>query len=253
MASLAQRPRRFSRSLRMRSARKQVEQVLYDGVQRAFYKGWLHLVPHIRRLKKDAALYKQSSEEQMWAEWEQAFNAALDEAFLAAIGVLGEADREWYASAGLQVDYDPRAILEQHQVGRNIRRIGSDTRSAVDAKIRGWYATDLGMDALINDLSREFGENRARLIAITETTAISSTVTRELMRAGGLSRWTWETLRDELVCVAICAPNHGQVFTFNDPMPPDASHPGCRCQSAPVLPDGPSGEPVALMPPVEGD
>ena len=96
----------------------------------------------------------------------------------------------------------------------------------------------------IGDLRREltpaFGERRAQMIAVTETTRAFEEGTREVQRElarGGLKRVReWRTAADERVC-DVCGPLNGLtedqwVDTDGPPL-----HPRCRCWAVLVKPE----------------
>jgi SPP1 gp7 family putative phage head morphogenesis protein len=87
-----------------------------------------------------------------------------------------------------------------------------------------------------------FGANRARTIAITETTNAHAVGNVEAWKAAGFWGHEWQTANDDLVC-AICGPNHGKVRKFGNPFPSGhlapAAHPRCRCGTNPVVDEEP--------------
>lgn len=85
-----------------------------------------------------------------------------------------------------------------------------------------------------------FGENRAQIVATTETVR---SFAQGLRVALGKQRWQWHTAHDELVCV-ICSPlnneirDEGEVFV-DDPelgyIEHEPAHPNCRCITTPYV------------------
>lgn len=100
------------------------------------------------------------------------------------------------------------------------------------------------MGDLVDLLTPRFAGNQARadLIAVTETTRAYANGQKAAFQAAGVTRWRWNTNRDELVC-PICAPLNGQVAEIGQAFgefrgkfftePP--SHPGCRCFVSPAV------------------
>jgi len=80
---------------------------------------------------------------------------------------------------------------------------------------------------LMGDLEPHFGEMRAQMIAVTETTRAfaegEKVAVAQAQEYGFVMEPIWHTNRDELVC-SICAPKDGQVTIE---LPP--AHPRCRC------------------------
>ena len=216
---MPRKPRRFDRTIALRRAKKGIEQDIKEATLRVFRRGWRRLVPSLRRLRKQ-------DDEGWWDDWEADFEDEFNRVFTNAIDRLAGIEQGWYAGLGIDVTYDPRWILVHHQTGKDITRISQDTRDRVAEQINTWFTTDEGVDTLVGQLSDQFGERRAMLIAINEATTLSSTVTEEMMRNAGLDGWQLYTMLDDYVC-DICRPLHGQMFTMRDPMPPDGTHIGC--------------------------
>ena len=219
--------RRFSRTIRLRLARKKVERTLEAATLRAFRQGWPRLYRSVRRLRKQDG-------EAWWEDWEREFEQALLAAFEQGAETFGGVEAAWYANAGRQVTFSSQAILQTAGVGERIKRIADDTRAWTRKAIQAWYTTDAGLPELVEVLRKEFSARRARLIAITETTFMASSTADYMMAQAGLDRWTWQTRKDDIVC-DYCFIMHGTVWTRRDPAPPDASHPGCRCGKAPLI------------------
>ena len=139
--------------------------------------------------------------------------------------------------------------------GKLVRGVTRTTRDRVGVAVGEWLETP---GSTLGDLARQlatdhaFSPRRAKLIAITETTAAYSRGEMEAARAveaEGLFEYekTWLTNRDDIVC-SICQPMDGVtvkgsrgVFTLPNGAkvkgPP--AHPGCRCWLGmePVVPE----------------
>lgn len=126
-------------------------------------------------------------------------------------------------------------LAAQQRGGELIRGINDTTRQRViellDRSIlENWTEQEL-TDALLNLPGSPFGEVRARLISITETTNAymggAEIAAEELRNAGYIAELIWNTVRDDLVC-PICEPRDGRAqgdgWTNTG-----AAHPGCRC------------------------
>lgn len=124
-----------------------------------------------------------------------------------------------------------------------IRRLNDTTLQLVREAVATWMQSGEPMDTLRAALTVLFeDENRARLIAQTETTRVYNEGAFERWREAGVTRAKWQTVRDGAVC-PVCEPLHNSVGTLSggwrssagDVKPP--AHPGCRCFSRPVLED----------------
>lgn len=137
--------------------------------------------------------------------------------------------------------------------GQLVKEIDDTTMQSVRQAIGRWYANGEPLSALTADLEPTFGEKRARLIAMTETTRAAAEGNREGYRDSGVvSVIKWKTANDERVC-PYCGSLHGKTIgidrEFYDELPFDLqqrmkrrfslppAHPGCRCRiSAQVEP-----------------
>ena len=228
MIQRRRRPTNLYRTLQMKKARQSVEDLLYSTAKKQLGQGFSGLQTRLRRLKKDEI-------DDFLDEWEQEWLDAFDEALMLAFTTFGQVEEDWYGKHGIEVGYDSYEVVRSYKAAQKVSRTTDKVREEVGKKITDWFTSDAPIDDLIESLSGQFGESRARLIAINETTTIGSFMTLDIMRSAGLEKWSWETRKDDIVC-PICGDLDGQIFTSRDDMPPDASHIGCRCGAAPVIP-----------------
>lgn len=129
-------------------------------------------------------------------------------------------------------------------VGELVTKIDETTR----ATIRREVAEFTRNKESITDLARRlenvpaFGEERARMIAVTEVTRAYAEGNQAAWRESGVVEGKeWLTSVDERVC-PICGPMHGMIVPLNSEFsgpggsfygPP--AHPRCRCDTAPVV------------------
>ncbi len=185
-----------------------------------------------KRLKKTDGLYKQNDAGK-WQWFIDQFNKEVSEALAKEAANLMNIEDEFFAPSGA----DPKAwnyeqIVEDYQsrIGRKIKRIGEDTLSDVQEAIANWYKTDKSLPQLIQDLEQYFSHYRAKMIAATEMNYLASEVSYQQMQYMGIERWLWDAFADACdICLDLQQQSNAQPFTLNDPMPPDASHPNCRC------------------------
>jgi len=126
--------------------------------------------------------------------------------------------------------------------GKLVRGINETTRANVGQHVAEFVETP---GATIGTLRRKlaqlpsFNDNRARMVAVTETTRSYKEGNRATVRtyeAEGLFTWerTWHTNRDDLVC-ELCRPLHGKKAEGLDGEYPlggadgPPRHPRCRC------------------------
>ena len=219
------------RKLVRKAADKGID-ILKERVQGALSKWWRSLYKKLQTIKKadDANV---NNDDAWWQQQMDDFANELTDAMVEAATLVGKAEVDFWKTRGHEVGFDYMDIVKayQNRIGRKITRIGEDTRADTAAKITEWYSTDAGLPDLVDQLKAEFGERRAELIAQTEMTGLTSQFTFELMGQLDQTDWTWEDVEDNFVC-PLCSDLHGTRFTKDDPMPPDASHPGCRCAAA---------------------
>ncbi len=127
-----------------------------------------------------------------------------------------------------------------------ITNVNATTKQAVRESVARWYDNGEHLDALTKDLAPTFGKQRARLIAMTETTHSAAQGTlRGYRESGVVKAMVWMTANDEKVC-PWCGSLDGQTVglegRFSDALPPDLlaklkrpfatppAHPGCRCR-----------------------
>lgn len=123
----------------------------------------------------------------------------------------------------------------ENSAAQLIRGINDTTRNKVielldKSVLENWSLDELA-DALASFPGSPFGEVRARLIAVSETTNSyiqgAALAAEELRNAGYQATLIWQTVNDDLVC-PICEPRNGmpQGSNWDDP---SGAHAGCRC------------------------
>jgi SPP1 gp7 family putative phage head morphogenesis protein len=95
---------------------------------------------------------------------------------------------------------------------------------------------------LNESLTELFSQARASTIAVTEATRAFSSGQEIAYLNEGITEWTWQTNRDELVC-PYCGGAHGQTRKIGDafgifrgtPVTKPPWHPNCRCSVKPKV------------------
>jgi SPP1 gp7 family putative phage head morphogenesis protein len=143
------------------------------------------------------------------------------------------------AEVGVGVEWgviaEEAAAWAERYAGELIRGITDTTRKVVGRKVAEFIRTPgRTIGDLKADLAPHFGETRAQMIAVTETTTAYAQGTlfyqRALADAGVRMVRVWHTSRDEKVC-PVCGPLDGKtedVWAAQFPGGPKA-HPNCRC------------------------
>ena len=140
-----------------------------------------------------------------------------------------------------------RGVLEQVVLEERARELASyirdiPTKLQADVAAQVLAARDQGMTTV--DLGKLIAERtgiaqrRAALIARDQLGTLNGELSQRRQVAAGVSRYRWQTARDERV-----RPSHrdlqGQVFSWD--APPDIGHPGapinCRCIAIPIIDD----------------
>lgn len=122
-------------------------------------------------------------------------------------------------------------------------QFSTNTQERMRAVLAAAESEGLTIDEIVDGLAPLFGEDRAQLIAVTETTRLMGMGATETYRALGFGGWEWQTANDELVC-PICSALDGQEFSTDDVFQP--GHPGCRCWATPAGDPGDEGDYATL-------
>lgn len=77
-----------------------------------------------------------------------------------------------------------------------------------------------------------FSRKRATLIAQTEIAHSYNNAISKSYQDAGIQKWQWMASFGERTC-PICEANHGLVFNWGDPQPPE--HPRCLCTIYPII------------------
>ena len=118
-----------------------------------------------------------------------------------------------------------------------VKGINQTSREFLQDAIPKWMQSGEHLDVLVDQIAQSgmFGEVRAQMIAMTETTRVyhqgkvASWKSSEMVE-----RFRFMTAEDELVC-PICSANNGQTFGLDDMENAPPLHVNCRCNSIPVL------------------
>lgn len=134
-----------------------------------------------------------------------------------------------WEGANLNLDAASRAAMEDY-FDSFYEQIGETRRRAIIDAVR--RSRDEGLTrAQIEELLRpHFGPERARGIAVTETTRLLGRGAQAEMKSLGYDSWIWNTAQDRRVC-PICEGKAGTEFPMTQDF--DPSHPGCRCWPTP--------------------
>jgi SPP1 gp7 family putative phage head morphogenesis protein len=118
--------------------------------------------------------------------------------------------------------------------GDLVGQLNETTATALRAALGEYITNGLTFRDLLGELEPLFGADRARRIAVTETTrAYAQGNIAAWKRSGVITMMEWHTANDERVC-PVCAPLEGQQFPVDGGQAPPA-HVSCRCWLVPVL------------------
>lgn len=95
-----------------------------------------------------------------------------------------------------------------------------------------------GVEGVLKRIGPMFGDSRAQMIAVTETTRLFGMGSQAMYRARGITGWEWETANDPWVDKKECVQRQGNQYPISEEFQP--AHPRCRCWPAPVMLDEPS-------------
>lgn len=119
-------------------------------------------------------------------------------------------------------------------------QLGSTSERATGAVISDWITRQNATIGELNVALSDVFKDRANLVAVTETTRAFSAGEEIAYLRAGITEWTWQTNRDEMVC-QYCRKAHGKTVKIGQPFgdfrgkdvkrPP--YHPDCRCWVTP--------------------
>jgi len=123
-------------------------------------------------------------------------------------------------------------------VGRLVRLINDTTRQRIQVEVANFIQNQENIGQLKNRLAPLFGEERAHMIAVTETTRAFAEGNEAAWKESGVTEGKrWNTNTDELVC-PLCGPLHGEIVplnsSFSDGTDRPPRHPRCRCWETPI-------------------
>lgn len=175
---------------------------------------------------------------------------------LRALGVmLGiKADPQPGPDSALPFDFEAVSAASSEVIGRYSdtwwRQFSAGTQSRMRAIVQESVDNGLTMPQTISRMTPLFGAQRARLIAVSETTTLMGMGAQETYRRAGFSEWEWRTVRDSRVD-PICRARDRQRYSMS--MRFERAHPGCRCWPVPAGEPGadPGPESTQPLPPVE--
>jgi len=139
------------------------------------------------------------------------------------------------ANARMLVDFDwiNQSALNFAKTYRYdwITKITDTTRTQVQQAITDWMREGSPLPALESRLAPIFGQVRAEMIAVTETTRIYAEGNDRAWKSTGVvsDEGKWQTAVDERVC-PLCSPLHNKITKEKPPL-----HPRCRCGRLPVV------------------
>lgn len=275
----------MERNRRLRRARTHSEQLIQQSVQHQLRWMQIRLTVHFRRLARGKRkklnarnmrqLRKQEgfipSLDQLWAEFRRRLDLSLHEQFRQSAQSMIQVEEDFFGDNEtieeldlegfrLSLNSDEVVRLFEGNISQLVTNLTTETRSWVGNQVANWYLTPgSNLTQLMAQLDQKFNEVRSKLIGVNEITALNSLIVQQVMRQLGILKWFWQTAQDEIVCTRLltgpdgsdyngCAELQGQTFTIDMPMPPDASHIGCRCSAIYDLERSKQGQPVDLIP-----
>jgi len=225
----------FEYLLTKQNIQSTVEQVLVPQVELFLNRAWDRLNPLLpsgdsnqtNYSKDDILLLLLLFTAWLDGEWLDEFSAA----FVSQVEAANEIERAFWEKNGYPIpDGVQDSVAEAFSSQRDWKRIADVTINRTVTGILRWDAAEGLVRRDLNELlSYWYSRSRAQNIASSETTALNSILTKEYMDRLGLRRWVWWTTPPEWSICSFCRGNHGVTFDIADPMPPDASHPHCKC------------------------
>lgn len=111
-------------------------------------------------------------------------------------------------------------------------QLETSTREGLRSAIEQAAADGSGTPGVIAAIEPLFGERRAQVIGVTETTRLFGRGAQATYQAAGVRAWVWQSDKDGSVCES-CDALDGTEFSMEEEFDPD--HPNCRCFPLPVV------------------
>lgn len=259
--------RNFDYRRKMRLIRERSERELQAAIMAEMARLRRQLVARVRRLNDDrpqgvvkVRLYKQSViSDSLWQMFRQRLLERAIPLLRAGAIDLIELNRLYgqrQAAQGMDSDViadtllsdldreDYFSVYAEHLNGS----VNNMQRTVTNAILDWYHRPGATLADVVDNLSSVFSESHAEMIAVTEMTSLNAKVQLEQFRAAGITKWKWQTMRDEAVCVHHvdgpdgrgykgCRELHGKIFTTGQTMMPEASHRKCRCAVSAIMPE----------------
>lgn len=143
-------------------------------------------------------------------------------------------------SPGNQPASDVAKLLPERleSLDTTIQGVTDTQLDLIAGRLADGLAAGSNMDTIGASIDDVLGTNsRGVMIARTETTRAVEEASQSTYAENGVEEWEWLTAEDPC---PDCDPFDGQVFPVGNDDPSIPYHPGCRCASAPVLPENAS-------------
>jgi SPP1 gp7 family putative phage head morphogenesis protein len=126
------------------------------------------------------------------------------------------------------------------------RQFSVSTQNGLRRAINRSMRDGTGVQGVLAGIQSLFGAERAKLIAVSETTNLMGGGAIETYRQAGYEHWEWRTTNDSHVD-RICRGLNRKTFPIT--LPFERAHPGCRCWPVPA---GQPRPPLTPFLPVQG-
>jgi hypothetical protein len=155
------------------------------------------------------------SDDEFWREIERIFAVGTS----AVTRRIFHAGAEYARSAGVMADFDTVNLaalrVTRETSSRYWRLMTQTTRDGLREALTTWQAEGLGkrgLPDLVDSLEPLFGQERAKRVAVTETTRVFAEGNREAMAQDDtVGGEIWSTAEDELVC-SRCGPLNEKIY-----------------------------------------
>jgi hypothetical protein len=171
-----------------------------------------------------------------WVDWINQFGLDVKDSLKPIVFGVYDTEGKYWQNRGQHLDpLDADVIFQRYEArqGRQISDLGAETRDKVLADITDWYNSNKSLPELIDTLGQYFSEDRAAMIAETESQFIVSEVARDAMGQFGIKKF------DVDLGIEACEECFAQADTnphdSGDDMPP--YHPRCDCGVMYVMAD----------------
>lgn len=177
-------------------------------------------------------------DKKFWDEYERSIEHAARSVFedlcMAGIRAAEKLGKKSYAEKKLFTFDEAQALSEKvirSYLPSWIKGITQTTQDRIKEAVITARREGSGTQGVLDTITSLFSPDRAKVIAITETTRLFGQGAQAVYRAQEMEKWQWNTAEDPWVD-SECSERNGKSYGIDEEFEP--AHPNCRCWPSPV-------------------